>query len=233
MRAHAPKRILALLGASGHGKVIADAALAAGWDEIAFFDDRWPALKTNGRWPVVGNTRMLLERASRFDAAVVSIGNCRIRLDKQLELQAAGIPLETVVHPRACVSPFAHIGAGTVVMAGAVVNVDARVGDASIINTGATVDHDCILAEGVHISPGAHLSGDVKVGTRSWVGVGAAVRQGITIGDDVMVGAGAVVVKAVADGATVVGNPAAPLRKAPIRSPGKQTNSSIIYLPVS
>jgi sugar O-acyltransferase (sialic acid O-acetyltransferase NeuD family) len=214
MPASDQKRVLALLGASGHGKVIADAALVSGWDDVVFFDDRWPALNINGRWPVVGDTRMLLERAYRFDAAVVSIGNCRIRLDKQLELQAAGVSIATVIHPHACVSPFAHIGAGTVVMAGAVVNVDARVGDAGIVNTGATVDHDCVLAQGVHISPGAHLSGDVKVGVRTWVGVGAAVRQGITIGDDVMVGAGAVVVKPVESRATVVGNPAALLRPA-------------------
>lgn len=207
--------VLALLGASGHGKVIADAALASGWGEVVFFDDRWPTLKMNGRWPVVGDTRMLLGRACQFDAAVVSIGNCRIRLAKQMELQAAGIPMASVIHPRACVSPFADLGVGTVVMAGAVVNVDVRIGDAVIVNTGATVDHDCVLAPGVHISPGAHLSGDVKVGMRSWVGVGAAVRQGIEVGDDVVVGAGAVVVKPVANGATVVGSPAAPLQRAP------------------
>lgn len=215
MSASEPKRVLALLGASGHGKVIADAALAAGWDDVVFFDDRWPALTTNAHWRVVGDTGMLLERACPFDAAIVSIGNCRIRLDKQLKLQEAGIPIATVIHPRAWVSPYARLGAGTVIMAGAVVNVDAHIGDAGIVNTGASVDHDCVLAPGVHISPGARLSGDVKVGICSWIGVGAALRQGITVGDDVMVGAGAVVVKPVANGLTVVGNPAAPLSRAP------------------
>lgn len=203
---------LALLGASGHGKVVADAALAAGWQDVVFFDDAWPGVSMNGHWPVAGNTAALLERLHEFNGVLVSIGNCAVRWQKQQVLQAAGVRLVTIVHPHACVSPFSRLGAGTVVMAGAVVNVDAVVGESSIINTGATVDHDAILAHAVHISPGAHLSGNVVVGAYSWIGVGAAVRQGTRIGARVMVGAGAVVVTAVADGLTVIGSPARVLK---------------------
>ncbi len=199
---------LALLGASGHGKVVADAALAVGWQVVVFFDDAWPGVSGNGHWPVLGGTAALLERLNEFDGVLVTIGNCAVRWQKQQALQAAGARLVTVVHPHACVSPFARLGAGTVVMGGAVVNVDAVVGEACIINTGATVDHDCTLAHAVHISPGAHLSGNVTVGACSWVGVGATVRQGIRIGAGVIVGAGTVVVQPVPDGLTVIGNPA-------------------------
>ncbi|CAJ0681132.1 Putative acetyltransferase EpsM [Ralstonia mannitolilytica] len=204
---------LALFGAGGHGKVVADAALAAGWTDIVFFDDAWPRLKSNGHWPVVGDFDALMGRAYPFQSVHVSIGNCAVRLRKQQELQAAKIELATIIHPRACVSQFAHVGMGSAVMAGAVVNVDTVIGDACIINTGATVDHDCRLAAGVHVCPGAHLSGNVTVGARSWIGVGAIVRQGISIGDDAMAGAGAVIVKAVGNGLTVVGCPAVPLRQ--------------------
>lgn len=199
---------LAILGASGHGKVVADCAECGGWREIVFFDDAWPGVSLNGRWSVIGATQSLLDSLSEYDGVLVAIGNNRIRYDKSAQLDHAGAKLVTVVHPAAQVSRYAHIGNGSVVFAGAVVNVDAVIGNAGIVNTGATVDHDCNLGKAVHVSPGAHLAGGVSVGDRSWIGIGASVRQMISIGADVVVGAGAAVVRDVADGQTVVGVPA-------------------------
>lgn len=204
-------RRLALLGASGHGKVVADAALSSGWNSVVFFDDAWPARSRNGIWSIEGNGTALMARLQEFQGVLVSIGNCAIRWEKHQSLMAAGAPLVTVIHPAATVSRGARLGAGTIVMAGAVVSVDAVVGQASIINNGATVDHDCRLADAVHICPGAHLSGNVEVGRCSWVGVGATVRQGVRIGERAMLGAGAVVIGPVLDECTVAGNPARPI----------------------
>lgn len=202
---------LAILGASGHGKVIADMALLLGYTDVVFFDDAWPTKSSAGRWSVIGTIETLLGSMADFDAVIVGIGDNRIRLEKHVLLAAVGAPLVTLVHPAAMVSDFAQIGIGSVICAGAVVNMDAILSAAVILNTGATVDHDCRLADGVHIAPGANLSGDVHVDVSSWVGVGACVKQGVHIGSDVMVGAGAVVVADIPDGVIVVGNPARPI----------------------
>lgn len=201
---------LAILGASGHGKVVADLAEEAGWAEIVFFDDRWPALTAVGAWSVKGNTQDLLQSLSLMDGVIVAIGVNKIRMEKYRLLQQHGAALVCLIHPSAMISRYSHIGCGTVVMAGAVVNVDARIGDACIVNTGATIDHDCVLEDAVHISPGAHLAGDVRVREYSWVGIGATVRQQIVIGRDVIVGAGAVVVGDLPDQCVALGIPAKP-----------------------
>ena len=53
-------KCLAILGASGHGKVVADAAECSGWDRIVFYDDAWPKCEVNGVWNVIGDTEALL-----------------------------------------------------------------------------------------------------------------------------------------------------------------------------
>lgn len=203
---------LAILGASGHGKVVADTAECCGWPAIEFFDDAWPRIASNGAWPVVGNTATLVERLADYDGVVVAIGNNAVRHAKLLELQGACAPLATLIHPAASVSRYASIGSGSVIFAGVVINADACIGGGAVLNTGCSVDHDCLLGKAVHISPGARLAGGVQVGDLSWVGIGASVRQMIRIGMRVVVGAGAAVVSDIPDNLIVAGVPAKRLR---------------------
>lgn len=199
---------LAILGGSGHGKVIADTAELSGWSDIFFFDDIWPSRTFNGKWKIVGTSVHLLQRLHEFEGAVVAIGNNAIRYEKNKILLQHGATLATLVHPAATVSTYATIGAGSVVFAGAVINAGACVGLGGILNTACSIDHDCVLADSVHISPGARLAGGVMVGDRAWVGIGACVKQMTSIGADAIVGAGAAVVSDVVEGITVVGVPA-------------------------
>ncbi len=199
---------LAILGASGHGKVLAEIAELCGWREVEFYDDAWPGQQLNGHWPIVGDTTSLLAQLLAYDGVIVGIGNNQVRHDKQQQLTAAGAPLVSLIHPQAVISRRSTIGVGGVVMAGAIVNIDTRIGDGVILNTGCSVDHDNILGDFVHLSPGVRLAGGVTVGDLSWVGIGACIRQMIQIGSRVVIGAGAVVVKPVADGITAVGVPA-------------------------
>ncbi|NYT60525.1 NeuD/PglB/VioB family sugar acetyltransferase [Alcaligenaceae bacterium] len=200
---------LAILGAGGHGRVVADAALSMGWQRIEFYDDAWPNLLQCLSFPVVGTVKDFVKTSPKnHDGVIVAIGNNALRADMLRDLRNRQFPLTTVIHARATLSYHARVDIASVVFAGAVVNPGAVVGMGAILNTACSVDHDCRLGVGVHISPGAHLGGGVSIGDLSWVGLGASVRHQICIGQGVMVGAGAVVVADVPDGATVVGNPA-------------------------
>jgi sugar O-acyltransferase (sialic acid O-acetyltransferase NeuD family) len=202
-------RRLVILGAGGHGRVVADAAELAGvWSEIVFLDDRFGGLTRSGPWPVVGTLKDVARACGQDDQLVCAIGVGRVRRELQERLQQQRYTFANVVHPRATVSRHAQLGEGVVVFAGACINFGARLGDAVIVNTGATIDHDCVLEDGSHVCPGAHLAGDVKVGREAWIGIGASVRQGVSIGNAVTVGAGAAVVADVPDATLVVGVPA-------------------------
>lgn len=201
-------RRLAILGASGHGKVVADIAEQTGWDKIDFFDDSWPTLIENGCWSVIGDMGVLYATAKDYTGVIVGIGNNSIRAEQTDCLINAGASIVSLVHPQAVVSDYAIVGIGSVVMAGVVINTDTNIGTGAILNTGCSVDHDCTLGAFVHVSPGAHLAGSVNVGDRSWIGIGASVRQGTVIGNDVIVGAGAVVVSNLPNAVTAIGVPA-------------------------
>lgn len=204
-------RKLAVIGAGGHGKVVAELAAALGtYGEIVFLDDRAQG-SVNG-FPVIGTTLLLENSLSpeQYDVAV-AVGNNRIRRQIAEKAAALGFALPVLVHPDAYVSPSATVGQGSVVMAKAVVQADSVLKDGVIVNTAATVDHDCLLDAFVHISPGAHLSGNTHIGEESWIGTGACSRQQIRIGSRATIGAGTVIVCDIPDGMTVAGNPAKPL----------------------
>ncbi len=199
---------LAILGASGHGKVVAEIAELTGWEEIVFFDDAFPKEKNIGMWQVQGTTDDLVSCADKFLSVIVAIGNNQIRLDKSKYLLSLGFILGRLIHPESIVSKYADIKAGTVVMAGAVVNPFTTIGLCSIINTSCSVDHDCVIGEGVHISPGVNVAGRVLIGDLSWLGAGSVVKQCVKIGSSVIVGAGAVVVNDIPNNLVVKGIPA-------------------------
>lgn len=201
-------KTLAILGASGHGKVVADLALTCGFEKVEFFDDRSPQLDKLEHWEVVGDTCSLLSSASKYSGVIVAIGHNETRCEKQRQLENAGATMATLIHPTATISQFSEIGEGSVLMAGAVVNAFSKIGKCNIINTSATVDHDCHLGDAVHVSPGANLAGTVSIGDCTWIGIGACVIQSISIGSNVIVGAGSTVIDSLKDKSSVVGSPA-------------------------
>ncbi|WP_274449878.1 acetyltransferase [Aeromonas caviae] len=199
---------LAIYGAGGHGKVVADAAELNNWKQIYFFDENYLAQPTNGSWPVIGDFTTLCQRFQDFDGVIVAIGNNKTRLEKHQLLQKLGAQIVNIIHPSAVISKHVSIGSGCVVVAGAVINPFSRLGDCVIINTCSSVGHDCQLNDAVHVCPGTRLAGQVSVGKASWLGIGSSIVQGVSIMENIYVGAGSVVVKDLKQSGTYYGIPA-------------------------
>lgn len=195
-------RKLIIIGASGHGRVIADIANKLGYEKIVFLDDNESINQCDG-YPVMGDKT----KAFSADAdIIIGIGNAEIRRRIQKSLPKERIT--TLIHPSAVVAENVRIGRGTVVMAGSVINPHTVIGEGCIVNTCASIDHDCIVGDYVHISVGSHVCGTVTVDAGTWIGAGATIINNVTICGDCMIGAGAVVVKDIKEKGTYVGVPA-------------------------
>lgn len=205
-----PKDLI-IIGASGHGKVVADIArqmMENGqkrYTKIQFLDDD-KSKNACGTYPVVGTTENMEQYLGADYFVAIGDANIRQRMAKRLESFHAAVPV--LVHPKAIVGEDVSIGEGTVLAGGTVINAGTDIGKHCIINTGATVDHDCVIGDFVHIAPGVHICGGVHIGESTWIGAGVTVVQELAVCSHCMIGAGSVVVHDVNVSGVYVGNPA-------------------------
>lgn len=198
---------LIIIGVNGHGKVVADIALAMKkYTEIAFLCNFEKKTECMG-YPIIGKNAdavKFIEEADFF----VAIGESDIRKSMMENLRSQGATFATLIHPSAIIGSRVEIGEGTVVMPGTVINAESVIGKGCIINTSSSVDHGCVLGDYVHVAVGAHLCGIVRAGDHTWIGAGAIVINGVNVCNDCMIGAGAVVIKNLKEAGTYVGVPA-------------------------
>jgi sugar O-acyltransferase (sialic acid O-acetyltransferase NeuD family) len=197
-----------IIGAGGHGKVIADIFLCQGVSVMGFLDDdptTWGTTQLN--LPVLGRIDTLLDYDP--DGIVLGIGS---NADRRALAEMWDSRIESrwrsAIHPRATIAASVRMGHGVVVAAGAVINPDSVLGDHVIVNTGGTVDHDCKIGDYAHIAPGVSLAGGVTIGQGTLMGIGSTIIPDRSVGDWSIVGAGAVVVRDIPDRVRARGVPA-------------------------
>lgn len=206
-------RKLLILGAGGHGRVVADIALALDlWSDISFLDDDL-SIHNYTNISVIGN----IDEAESYIAShdiFVAIGDNLTRRSIIEELEQKGAIIPVLIHPNSQISHTVEIDKGSVIMPGVVINSCTTIGKGCIINTSSSVDHDNKIGDYVHISPGAHLGGTVIIGNNTWIGIGAIVKNNTNIMDNCIIGAGAVVVKDIEEQGIYTGIPATIHKKA-------------------
>ncbi len=195
---------LVLLAFGGHARSVADVALAAGYRQLLFVDERAGAGETFLGFPV--------QKSMPFPAGewkyVSCAGDNRIRLAHLSTLAAAGVTLTTIISPSATIAPGAVIEPGCFIGHHAHVGPLSRIGAGCIVNTAAVVEHDCFVGQGCHVSIHAGVAGYCNLGDRVFLGAGSAVIDRISIVSDVTIGAGGVVVTSIGEPGVYVGVPA-------------------------
>lgn len=194
-----------VIGAGGHGKVIADIVLKCGDMMLGFLDDNAALQSEVVGIPVLGKISCYEHYPNA--SFVIAIGNSVAR--ERIAQQLSNVRWYTAIHPMAVISDLnTHIGEGSVLMANAVVNPSARIGKHCIINTAAVVEHDNTIGDFAHVSVGAKLGGTVSIGSHAWIGISATVSNNVSVCDYCFIGAGAVVVRDIKESGTYAGIPA-------------------------
>lgn len=200
-----------IIGASGHGKVIADIIQKSGDKVLGFLDDNTKLPNTFINFPLLGTVDKYNKYITEAQF-VIAVGDAIVR--KMIAKKLAGVKWYTAIHPSAVISCInVAIAEGTVVMANTVINSGSVIGRHCIINSGAIVEHDNKLKDFVHVSVGAKLAGTVSVGEGSWIGIGACISNNLKICAHCTIGAGAVVINNINDAGTYIGIPAKRLER--------------------
>jgi sugar O-acyltransferase (sialic acid O-acetyltransferase NeuD family) len=170
---------LLIIGSGGHGRSVAEAALAGEiYDLIGFIDDCAGHLQTVMGFPVLGHLTNLGQYRHMAAGAIVAIGQNALRERLHHEATHAGFNMVAVVHPKAIVSPSAVIGAGCAIMAGAVIGTQAKLACGVIVNSGAVVDHDAHVHAFGHLGVNAGMAGQSVVGHGAWLQAGSVLNFG-------------------------------------------------------
>ena len=209
---------IVIVGASGHGKVVADVVEREGrYAILGWIDSYKPAGGEFFGYPVLGAEEALLGLWQRREivGGLIAIGDnwSRGRMAEKIRSLAADFAFVTAVHHSAQIARGVSVGAGTVLMAGVVVNSDSRIGAHCILNTRASLDHDCVMDDCSSLAPGVTTGGTVTIGAYSAVSLGVNILHGKTVGAHTVVGAGALVREDLPDHCVAYGVPARIIRR--------------------
>lgn len=194
---------LVIVGAGGHGKVVADTAHNNGYTDICFVDDNVSG-KVMG-FDIIGTCASIQKMNDGSTDFVIAVGDNALR--KKIA-EKYDVNWVTIIHTSAQIAVCVSIGIGTVVMANAVINPCATIGRHCIINTSAVVEHDSCIDDYVHVSPNVALGGMAKIGALTHVGIGSTVKNNVSVCGDCVIGAGATVVDDISEAGVYVGTPA-------------------------
>jgi sugar O-acyltransferase (sialic acid O-acetyltransferase NeuD family) len=187
--------------------------LGNAWHCTGFVDDT-PQKQADGYMGIAVYGRAAFEHAP--DAAVLAVpgGPASFRTRRAV-IEGLGVDARrfaTVIHPSAVVSRHAHIGRNVLIMAGVVITSNAVIGDHVCILPNSVVHHDSVVGAWSLIGSNVTIAGAVQIGENCYVASGSTVKNGLSLGAGCLVGLGSNVISHVPPMATVVGNPARPLK---------------------
>ena len=140
-------KTLVLFGAGGFARTLSDIVRQTKqFDNVIFLDD---TLKEG----VSGSCSQYVDYIGEDIEFFPAISDNRIRQSWIDMLHEKTLPIATIVHPSAYISPTVTLSDGVAILPGAIVNTGCRLDSGVLVNCGAVIDHDCVVERCVHIKP--------------------------------------------------------------------------------
>ena len=221
---HAMKALYGLFGTGGFAREVMPVAYemlsrvhdTTKWELVFVVSDLQQPGNLNGH-RVISEASFLAHEASEKHFNI-AIADAKVRERIATDMVAANIDPFSIQAMNAVCYETNDIGDGAILCAFTTVTSNAKMGKYFHGNIYSYVAHDCVIGDFVTFAPSVHCNGSVVVEDYAYIGTGAILRQGtearpLVVGKGATVGMGAVVTKSVAPFTTVIGNPAAELRK--------------------
>jgi hypothetical protein len=142
-------KTLVLLGAGGFARTLSDIVRQTKqFDKIVFLDD-------TPKEGISGSCSKYVEYIGEESEFYPAISDNQIRQSWIDILHEKELPIATIIHPSAYVSPMAILSDGVAILPGAIVNTGCRLESGVLVNCGAVIDHDCVVESCAHIKPKA------------------------------------------------------------------------------
>ena len=211
---------IAIFGASGQGREVADLCAEKGYSTIIF-------LVNNEKETSIWTNEVFLDTAEKVNELheegyhfAIGIGAPHIR--KKVVGKYPHLTYPNIIHPSATFGLYQEEAIqksqGNIIQAGVRFTNNISCGSFCLFNLNATVAHDVIIGDYVSVMADVNVSGNVHIMENVYLGVNASILHGdneskMLVDTGSVVGAGAVVTKDVAAGTTVVGIPAKPISR--------------------
>ena len=203
--------LILIIGAGGMGRDVMDAVEKNGTYKIAgFIDDTMPVGSEVSGYKILGNISDVARISKDINKGIIAIGDNwqRGKVSRKIKNATKIFHFVSVIHPSACISRNAQIGAGAVLLAETTVCSNAIMGEHTLLHIGSMLGHDSKLQNYGCMLPGSKVGGNVRIGQYTSIGIGATVIHGITIGNHSFIGAGATVISNIPSNVVAYGVPA-------------------------
>ena len=206
---------IAIMGASGFGREVADIAVACGYKHLVFLSPDGNADEIGEYEVLIDNEETVTKLQGQGFVFAIGIGNPQVR--KRIKEKYPQLSYPNLIHPTVTFGvnqekklPAAE---GNIIAAGCHFSNNIIFGNFGIFNFNTTVAHDCDIGDFVSIMPGTIVSGNVHICDLVYVGARSVIIQGkpekkLKIGQNSFVGIGSVVIGNIKEGTKVFGNPA-------------------------